>query len=68
MTNASNCGDCDIICLNGKTCQTGQCACPAGLTECMGQCVNSQTDPNNCGGCGVMCGPAQACVASVCRP
>jgi len=72
QTSSSNCGGCGNVCLNGKVCQTGQCACPAGLTECLSQCVNAQTDPNNCGTCGTVCPAARPncfggmCVAGPC--
>lgn len=34
----------------GPPCDGG--ACPCGLTECSGVCVDLQNDPNHCGSCG----------------
>ena len=41
--------------------------CPSGLTDCAGECVDTEHDPANCGGCGVVCGASEACSAGRCR-
>ncbi len=38
--------------------------CPQGLTECSGQCVDTDVDGTNCGDCGVTCDPGQVCNGS----
>jgi hypothetical protein len=30
--------------------------CDPPLTECFGECVDTETDPDNCGACGTVCG------------
>lgn len=37
-----------------------------GLTECFGECVNTQFHDFNCGECGWICEPEQACVDGIC--
>ena len=54
-TDPANCGECGYACYRGEICESGACACPAGLVLCNNQCVNTQTDPNNCGSCGNIC-------------
>ena len=50
-----NCGACGTVCVGGHVCDSGQCRCPSGLSECGYQCVNLRSDPTNCGGCEVIC-------------
>jgi len=33
----------------------GSCECKPGLTDCNGQCVDTDSDPDNCGSCGNGC-------------
>ena len=41
--------------------------CPAGLTFCSGECVDTASDPLNCGGCGNICRtPKSNCVGGHC--
>lgn len=54
-SDPKNCGACGNTCDPGQSCREGQCLCPAGLTECRGECVNLAADPWNCGRCGVSC-------------
>ena len=41
-------------------------SCPAGQTNCDGDCKNLQTDETNCGTCGTSCGAVQGCCGGVC--
>ena len=41
--------------------------CPAGLTNCSGDCRTLSSDVANCGACGVSCVPGQLCCSGVCR-
>ena len=73
-------GVCQVVCLEGYTLVDGVCVpttevCDPGLTECVGVCVDPQTDVYHCGACGNACvgvpGPGQSsigeCVAGVCQ-
>lgn len=44
----------------------GSSACPNGLTECGGVCVNTSYDPSNCGACGTTCAESQPCFQGAC--
>jgi hypothetical protein len=51
-------GEChDPTCPAGRIWDVGSCscACPGGLTDCGGSCVDTKTDKNNCGSCGSPC-------------
>jgi hypothetical protein len=50
-SDGSPCG----VCMGGMTCQSGQCACPSGLSLCGGTCVDEQHDTLHCGACGTVC-------------
>jgi hypothetical protein len=51
-----NCGDCDVVCGEEKSCTNGQCMCKAaGLTNCDGECVDLLTNSMHCGACGINC-------------
>ncbi|MFH1131472.1 MAG: hypothetical protein V1754_09060 [Pseudomonadota bacterium] len=41
--------------------------CGAGLIDCGGFCVDTETDPHNCGFCGIQCPSGEVCVGSVCQ-
>jgi hypothetical protein len=41
--------------------------CPAGQTNCDGECKNLQNDETNCGACGASCGAVQGCCGGVCK-
>ena len=60
-------------CIRASQCATGicdprarRCLCPAGLTNCGGDCVDVQTDLANCGACDVACFPGLVCPAGAC--
>lgn len=40
--------------------------CAAGLTDCDGECVDTNVDPGNCGACGCACGPGAVCNYASC--
>lgn len=53
-----NCGDCGIVCAAPKSCQNGNCLCPANLAECPSLdgsgntiCADVATHMDHCGGC-----------------
>lgn len=58
-------GGTNECCPVGGTCVNGACACPSGLTDCAGTCVDLNSDPSNCGRCGVRCSSG-ACQNSQC--
>ena len=81
MADPSNCGSCDYKCNTNEVCNHGVCGCPAdnpkcneasqacadpGKTECMGLCVDLQTDNYNCGKCGNECGFNSVCSKGAC--
>ena len=55
-------------CDNNGVCQNGSCqpSCPAGQTECNGNCVDLQNDVNNCGACGNACSEFMVCFFGTC--
>jgi glucosylceramidase len=63
-TDSNNCGACGIPCNGGRTCQSSQCRCPAGLLECSGSCVAS--DAAHCGSCTNVCSAGQVCSGGAC--
>jgi hypothetical protein len=77
-TSFNDCGTCGNRCTTGP-CVDGACVstqeCEPGLTECMGACVDLQTDIAHCGDCSTQCfgeaPPGQSdvgeCVAGVCQ-
>lgn len=59
------CGACvQAQCGDAQFCQDGICVCRPGLTDCDGQCVDTNSDPGNCGGCGNNCD--MTCVGGNC--
>ena len=58
-------GDCQA-CNNSGSVGICQCDCPAGTTECGGQCVDTHTDADHCGACDTTCGSGQVCRSSAC--
>ena len=42
-------------------------ACPAGLDDCAGACVDLAGDPDNCGVCGTVCLDGEVCDAGTCE-
>jgi len=63
-TDMNNCGTCGNLCGFGQTCQSGQCACAAGMLLCNGLCV--QSDANHCGNCTMTCSSGQVCSSNQC--
>jgi len=66
-----HCGACGLACLPGQVCSQGDCAaaCAAGLEDCGGACVDTQTHLAHCGGCGLPCAvphAANVCLAGSC--
>lgn len=55
---------CNGVCCNG-TCSDGLC-CPNGFTNCLGRCVDLQTDLGNCGRCGFSCSAGDVGSTRVC--
>jgi len=62
-----------IECPAGTECIAGMCLqpyrtsyCPTGLTQCGGQCVNTQLDPNHCGNCTTQCPYGVPCSFGAC--
>jgi hypothetical protein len=70
MTDINNCGDCDVSCNPGLTCQAGHCTpkCSFGMVSCNDGCHNLSYDAQNCGTCGNSCPVGLACNRSVCGP
>jgi hypothetical protein len=66
LLSNDNCGGCGIVCSGGRTCQNLVCTCPAGTTDCGGECVDTQSDDNNCGACGNVCSGGKSCENGVC--
>jgi hypothetical protein len=53
-SSSEHCGDCATQCNANASCLNGHCGCPQGESECLGECVNLDTDERYCGGCGSM--------------
>ncbi len=56
-------GDADVETSNGAG---GGDACPTGLTDCDGACVQTDLDPANCGTCGNACPEGELCSTGQC--
>ncbi|MSP25252.1 MAG: hypothetical protein EXR75_08830 [Myxococcales bacterium] len=65
MTDAQNCGQCNVVCPKAAKCSKGACACPTNQAVCGDKCVAVLTDAKNCGGCGHDCLGA-ACASGLC--
>jgi len=63
LSDAANCGVCGHACGPKQRCFDGKCGCPTGLTDCNGECVDTQNSDDNCGECGLRCDvpPPDAC-------
>lgn len=70
MSDPGHCGDCNVTCNEGLTCQMGKCtpACSFGQTPCFNGCYNLSYDSQNCGSCGNSCPVGLACNRSICGP
>ncbi|MSP63045.1 MAG: hypothetical protein EXR72_22455 [Myxococcales bacterium] len=69
LTDAVNCGGCNIKCANGESCIAGKCAsaaCSPPTTKCATGCANLMTDAKNCGECGKACPEGEGCVDGKC--
>ena len=65
-TNAQCCsGFCDTRVVAHRT-RRNRCGCPAPLTPCGSQCVDTQTSERNCGACGRRCPAGQICRNGAC--
>ncbi len=56
-----------VVCGDSQVCVAGDCECDIGLTNCFGQCVDTNSDPNNCGECGTECSGGQVCNFGSCQ-
>lgn len=66
-TNAQCCsGICDTSVVAHRT-RRNRCGCPAPLTPCGSQCVDTQTSERNCGACGRRCPAGQICRDGACQ-
>ena len=66
-----HCAACGNACTGNDFCWQGACTdqCPAGLDNCLGDCVDFDTDPQHCSGCDSPCAYPNAeglCVGSSC--
>jgi hypothetical protein len=54
-----------LLALLAASCSNPQ-PCPEPLVECVGQCLDVQSDRYHCGGCGRNCAPNEVCVSGGC--
>ncbi|TVQ99545.1 MAG: hypothetical protein EA398_12145 [Deltaproteobacteria bacterium] len=66
-TDDNNCGQCGRQCGPGRECRNGSCVCRSGLTECGGQCVNTDSSMQHCGRCNFACGQNAFCTSGTCE-
>ena len=66
LGTSANCSGCGDKCTGGKTCQDGQCKCPAGQVDCSGKCMTLGTN-TNCSGCGDKCTGGKTCQDGQCK-
>lgn len=66
QSDPSNCGDCDLVCPQGASCESGACSCSPGLVPCDGVCVDTEADESNCGNCGTVCPQGALCQGATC--
>ena len=67
--NPDHCGDCDVACAQGETCNQGQCegsSCTSPEVSCLGECVDLLTHHDHCGGCEQPCAGDEVCVNGAC--
>ena len=65
-SDADNCGDCGVECMDGRVCKLGKCDCPSGTKGCDGTCVYVGSDADNCGDCGKKCSWGRICKGGKC--
>ncbi len=55
-------------CGENMICDLGECIldCSGELSECNGECVDTDTDENNCGSCNIPCGSDEICLNGIC--
>lgn len=53
-------------CASHLVCDSGECICEGGLTDCGSECVNTDTDHLNCGECGNICDDGLECIGGEC--
>lgn len=56
----------DDACPADRACSGGACRCTGERLDCLGRCVDGQTDADNCGGCGRVCAPGAHCAGGEC--
>ena len=65
VSNESNCGVCENVCVSGEECVDGICSCLGSVpTICADACVDIAVDASNCGACGDVC--SGLCANSAC--
>ena len=69
-TDNSHCGTCENLCMDGRTCQAGQCLCPPTLHECNGKCVKNDALAcgDTCTRCSMPEGGTVSCNGTSCVP
>ncbi|MBI5535280.1 MAG: SUMF1/EgtB/PvdO family nonheme iron enzyme [Deltaproteobacteria bacterium] len=65
--DTAHCGDCNIACPTGATCEQGLCKCPTEMTPCGGHCVDLKSSSDNCGSCNHPCAAGAQCVNATCE-
>jgi hypothetical protein len=71
-SDPKNCGNCGSLCLGGRICTDGKCACPADFLLCQGAdlveaCFDPASDPKHCGNCETACESDGLCVGGGCE-
>ena len=65
--DAAHCGACGNVCLDGRPCEDGACACLGGEELCPSGCRDLSDDDQNCGFCGTRCELYELCVDGACE-
>jgi len=59
QTDLNNCGECGNACTGGKECNSGECVCPEGQTDCYGICQECCDDGD--------CDDGDSCTSDSCN-